>query len=148
MIFAIPYQNERIAGHFTKAERFLFTDKKNTISKENPALVSDGCSGKKSLFTLLKNQKTDAVIIRNIGQKMLAKLLNANIRVFRASSRISVETLQLSELTELTEISQGRPCKNKKQGCCSQKSTAVKHVSTLKAPNKINGTFTVFGVTQ
>ena len=148
MIFAIPYQNERIAGHFTKAERFLFTDKKHTISKDNPALVSGGCSGKKSLFTLLKNQKTDAVLIRNIGQKMLAKLLNANIRVFRASSHVSLETLQLSELTELTEVSQGRPCKSKKQRCCSQETTVIRNVSTLTAPNKINSTFTVLGVTQ
>lgn len=34
MIFAIPYQNERIAGHFTKAERFLFTDKKTPYPKK------------------------------------------------------------------------------------------------------------------
>lgn len=145
MMFAIPYQNERISGHFTKAERFLFTDKKHSISKDNPALVSGGCSGKKSLFTLLKNQKTDAVLIRNIGQKMLAKLLNANIRVFRTSSHVSIETLQLSELTE---VSQGRPCKSKKQRCCSQKTAVNRNVSTLTAPNKINNTFTVLGLAQ
>ena len=151
MMFAIPYQNERISGHFTRAERFLFTDKKHSISKDNPALVSGGCSGKKSLFTLLKNQKTDAVLIRNIGQKMLAKLLNANIRVFRTSSHVSIETLQLSELTELTElteVSQGRPCKSKKQRCCSQKTAVNRNVSTLTAPNKINNTFTVLGLAQ
>lgn len=144
MIFAIPYQNERIAGHFSKAETFVFTDKIHSTIRSNPALNSGSCGGKKSLLTLLKEQHTSAVLVRNIGQKMLRKLLNADIRVFRTSGRLSLDTLQLSELTELTEPSQGRPCKNNKQSCC--KKTATIKPTALKPLHKFNGQFTVLGV--
>ncbi|GLR74604.1 NifB/NifX family molybdenum-iron cluster-binding protein [Aliivibrio sifiae] len=146
MIFAIPYQNERIAGHFSKAEAFIFTDKINSIARSNPALNNNSCNGKKSILTLLQEQQTDVVLIRNIGQKILAKLLNANIRVFRTSGRMSLDTLQLSELTELTDPSQGRPCKNNKQNCC--KKTATIKPTVLKPLQKFNGQFTVLGVKQ
>lgn len=146
MIFAIPYQNERIAGHFSKADTFVFTDKQQSTTKENPALNSSNCGGKKDLLALLKSQKTNTVLVRNIGQKMLAKLLNADIRVFRTSNRISLDTLQLSELTELTNASQGRPCKNSKQHCC-KKYTSIKPTA-LKPLQKISEKFTVLGVKQ
>ncbi|PQJ89333.1 NifB/NifX family molybdenum-iron cluster-binding protein [Aliivibrio sifiae] len=146
MIFAIPYQNERIAGHFSKAESFVFTNKSDSIIRNNPALNNDSCGGKKSLLALLKEQQTDAVLIRNIGQKILAKLLNANIRVFRTSGRLSLETLKLSELTELIDPSQGRPCKNSKKNCCKKEVNTPPRI--LKPQQNINGQFTVFGVKQ
>lgn len=146
MIFAIPYQNERIAGHFTKAEQFLFTDQNTSELKENPALRGEGCGGKKSLLALLKSQHTDVVLIRNIGEKMLANLLKANIRVFRTNGRISLETVNLSNLTELTKPSQGRPCKNTKQGCCSKNKTASIQPTILNSPTALVRKFTIFGV--
>lgn len=146
MIFAIPYQNERIAGHFTKAEQFLFTDQNTSELKENPALKGRGCGGKKSLLALLKSQYTDVVLIRNIGEKMLANLLKANIRVFRTNGRISLEAINLSSLTELTKPSQGRACKNTKQGCCSKIKTASIQPMILNSTPSSIGKFTIFGV--
>ena len=145
MIFAIPYQNERIAGHFTKAEEFLFTDQNTSERRANPALKGEGCRGKKSLLALLKSQHTDIVLIRNIGEKMLTKLLNANIRVFRTSGKESFESIKLSSLTELTDPSQGRPCKNKKQSGCNKKKTSSMPVTKLNTPPLIRK-FTIFGV--
>ncbi|MUK25753.1 NifB/NifX family molybdenum-iron cluster-binding protein [Aliivibrio fischeri] len=143
MKFAIPYQNGRIAGHFSKAESFLFTDKEHSEITPNPALNSTGCGGKKSLLSLLKSQQIDALVVRNIGQKMLGNLLKSNIRVFHAKGNASLNNAAFTDLPELTDATQGRPCKNTKQGCCSKKQNVM--TSKLTAPSRLKQTFTVLG---
>lgn len=143
MKFAIPYQNGRIAGHFSKAESFLFTDQTHSETMPNPALNSAGCGGKKSLLSLLKNQHINALIVRNIGQKMLANLLESNIRVFHAQGNISLNNATFTDLPEFTRASQGRPCKNTKQGCCNKKHSMT--ASKLSAPSQLKHKLTVLG---
>lgn len=111
-MFAIPYNDARVAGHFSKAEQFLFVDGDTHELVDNPAVQGEGCSGKKSLLALFKQQNVDKVIVRNIGQKMLAKLFSAGIRVFQAPPRVPLDRVLTSELAEFTHVSQARPSKN------------------------------------
>jgi len=111
-MFAIPYNDERLAGHFSKAEQFLFVEGDKLQVIDNPAIEGQGCSGKKSLMALFEQQNVDRVIVRNIGQKMLAKLFSAGIRVFQAPPRTPIEQVLTRELPEFTHVSQARPSKN------------------------------------
>lgn len=113
MITAVPVTNDRIAGHFTKADSFIFINQQGRIVCHhiNPARES-GCAGKKSLLSLLTKQNAKRVITRNIGERMLGKLLALELQVFKSSAS-EIDTLELSletaqSITPLTSPEQGR----------------------------------------
>ncbi|WP_052074603.1 NifB/NifX family molybdenum-iron cluster-binding protein [Shewanella mangrovi] len=117
MITAIPMSGDKIAGHFSKAETFLFINEQGTaLAQEvNPGL-SDGCAGKAQILALLQQQQVTRVIVRNIGERLLSRLLDAQFKVFQiGSSRWdSAEFLADAPryLLPLTDASQGRPSVN------------------------------------
>ncbi|MGR5144986.1 NifB/NifX family molybdenum-iron cluster-binding protein [Photobacterium alginatilyticum] len=121
MITAIPMNNDHIASHFSKAEHFLFiNDQGVEVSRhENPVLAAH-CAGKKALLKLLLQHHAERVVVRNIGQKMLGKLLSHQLSVVQTDSgRRSAQELVSSEtagLFSLTEADQGRPSPNN-NGC-------------------------------
>ncbi|MBK5073522.1 hypothetical protein I2492_10480 [Budviciaceae bacterium CWB-B4] len=127
MITAVPISHDRIAGHFTKADSFIFINGEGRVVCHhiNPARES-GCAGKKALLNLLGKQKTERVITRNIGERMLGKLLDRNLAVFQIDhSQLDTQILGASEnlpLTALTDSSQGRRSVNyetkKESGGC------------------------------
>ena len=84
MITAIAMKEDRIASHFTKADRFIFMDQNGEIKaqKNNPAVNNVNCSGKNEILALLKGENIDQVIVRNIGQQILAKLLEKGFAVY------------------------------------------------------------------
>ncbi|MDN3683087.1 NifB/NifX family molybdenum-iron cluster-binding protein [Vibrio tapetis subsp. quintayensis] len=128
-MYAIPYQNDRIAGHFSKAAQILFIEDGHFQLIDNPAVASVTCSGKKSLVALLKQQKVTKLVVRNIGQRMLAKLFEADIRVFHAPARMPVEQVLTCELNELTDISQARESINAKSGGCGKHVGGCSHTN-------------------
>lgn len=131
MITAIPMNNDHIASHFSKAEHFLFiNDQGVEVSRhENPVLAAH-CAGKKALLKLLLQHHAERVVVRNIGQKMLGKLLSHRLSVVQTDSgRRSAQELVSSEtagLFSLTEADQGRPspkhndCRHAERRCHSQ----------------------------
>ena len=129
MITAIPLQNDAVASHFTKADTLLLLDADgNELARHaNPARQSN-CAGKQSLLTLLQQQGVTRVIVRNIGEQMLDKLLSCQMAVFQSRcGRLQPQELIRAEtgtLIALTEASQGRQSLNhaaKGDRCCQQK---------------------------
>lgn len=127
MITAVPITNSRIASHFTKADSFVFINHQGRVVCHhiNPARES-GCAGKKNLLTLLSRQNTQRIVTRNIGERMLGKLLDLDISVFKINTS-RLETLTSASdisptMTPLTESTQGRKSVNyaakKESGGC------------------------------
>lgn len=117
MITAVPITNDRIASHFTKADSFVFINDQGRVVCHhiNPAR-EPGCAGKKNLLTLLSRQNAQRIVTRNIGERMLGKLLDLDINVFKIdTSRLEALTLASEaapSLTPLTDPAQGRKSAN------------------------------------
>ncbi len=128
MYTAMPLQGTSLASHFTKASSFAIFDQQGVMVKQfiNPASES-GCDKKSQLLELLKSHQVSLVVVKNIGERMLGKLLDSKMSVKQANLRgtdMAAIWGQLSGFPELTEMSQGRESVNyhKKQeqgGCCS-----------------------------
>lgn len=128
MITAIPMKDEHIASHFSKADSVLMINEQAEVvaSFINPALTS-GCDGKRKLVELIQAHGANRVIVRNIGQQLLSKLLNQQLEVFHAKNgRTEIAYFaneHLAECEPYLEASQGRPSTNHiakqgKGGCC------------------------------
>lgn len=132
MIYAIPHSRNCVANHFMKAKKFAFLNEDNLLIEDivSPSAGGDSsCSDKKETITLIENMKTDAVIVHNIGERALGKLLKSGIRVFRVEQQTPVTAATSSSMTELTESSQGRPSNNhlKKGGCSGHSGSCSGH---------------------
>lgn len=122
----IPISNDRIASHFTKAESFIFIDPqgKKISTHANPAINNQDCSAKKMIVELFKTENVKRVIVRNIGQRSLGRLLGNDMLVFKSDvNNIDNATLlndTHSSITALTTVEQGRISENfeKKGGEC------------------------------
>lgn len=128
MIYAIPHNRNCIANHFMKANQFAFINHESVLlhNMENPAADRQStCQSKKTLLSLIGEMKADAVIVRNIGERALGKLLAANIRVYQVASQAPLSQVINSPMKELTDATQGRPSNNHKmKGGCSHEGTS------------------------
>jgi predicted Fe-Mo cluster-binding NifX family protein len=129
MITAIPMKDQHIANHFSRADEMLFIDEQGQVKGRfaNPALT-EGCEGKQQLVSMILANGADRVIVRNIGQQLLSKLLSQQLSVFHAKNgRTAIEYFASSHLADcepFTEASQGRPsinniAKKANGGCCN-----------------------------
>lgn len=134
----IPLSNDRIAGHFTKAESFLVLGPQGQkiSTHTNPAFNNHDCATKKKILDLFKAEKIERVIVRNIGQRILGKLLNNQMQVFKSDvNYLDQEVLLNNEhsfLKALTKVEQGRPsllheAKDKDCGCHDDKEHSKAH---------------------
>ncbi|WOT04716.1 NifB/NifX family molybdenum-iron cluster-binding protein [Shewanella youngdeokensis] len=153
MIIAMPMSRGRLASHFTKAQRIGFFNEYHQLvtSFDNPA-VAGGCRAKKAMLDLLKQQKTDIVIVQHIGQRMLGKLLSAGMSVSQGDSKFDTEqllnnsrdlSLRLLDASagreSLNHLKKGGCCGGKSGGCgCSGQATAVKPL--LASPQRVSNT--------
>jgi predicted Fe-Mo cluster-binding NifX family protein len=130
MIYAIPSKQGKICQHFTKAEQFSFIDENNTLLasvNNSAALPGASCQDKNAIVQQLQSMKADAVIVKNIGERLLGKLLNAGIKVFQVNQVRPREVLSQGPMQELNDPSQGRPSMQQgkksdchgKQRCCN-----------------------------
>ncbi|MFM2481737.1 NifB/NifX family molybdenum-iron cluster-binding protein [Celerinatantimonas sp. YJH-8] len=116
MKIAIPMQQDLVSNHFTRADKFVILDPSGRALAEfeNPAL-SQGCSGKQLILTQCLALEIDTLLIRNIGQNMLSRLLRHGLTIWQLHRNQSLETIrsQLEDITQiatqLTDVSQGRP---------------------------------------
>lgn len=152
MYIAMPVQDRALASHFTKASSFALFDKKGDLIKQfdNPALQS-GCEGKSNLVELLNLYQVSEVVVKNIGERMLGKLLAAKITVKKANQRgLDIVSLfnHIDGFPLLTDADQGRESvnyreKQKSGGCCNhehgdQHQHAHKHQHQHKHEHKHN----------
>ncbi|MDO6762399.1 NifB/NifX family molybdenum-iron cluster-binding protein [Agarivorans sp. 1_MG-2023] len=134
MIYAVANDQALVANHFSKAEQFSFFTHNNSLiaNWENPAANAEAsCIDKSAIITQLQTMKTEVVIVRNIGERALAKLLKAGIKVFQVGHKTEVKAATTSDLLELHHPSQGRAstqynknhhCEDRQQAnrCCGQ----------------------------
>lgn len=101
-----------LAGHFTRAEQLQILNPEGNViaTLPNPA-AAEGCHGKQALLDALAHHQVGQVVVRNIGERMLSRLLAINIRVLQCrSARLPLPALLApANLQPLTEASQGRP---------------------------------------
>lgn len=101
-----------LAGHFTRAEQLQILNPEGNViaTLTNPA-VAEGCHGKQALLDALTHHHVGQVVVRNIGERMLGRLLAVNIRVLQCrTARLPLPALLApANLQPLTEASQGRP---------------------------------------
>lgn len=149
MITVIPIHKNHLAGHFTKAELFQFVDDKGIVvgSCVNP-LLGTACAEKHNLLSIFESYQVDRIIVWNIGERMLDKLISKSMRVYKAlNPRQTLDEFAYSateNLMELTVSSQGRPSRNydakqktksdcccesqsDSSSCCGRKSTSSCH---------------------
>ena len=76
-----------LAGHFTRAEQLQILNLEGNViaTLANPA-AAEGCHGKQALLDALAHHQVGQVVVRNIGERMLGRLLAANIRVLQCRS--------------------------------------------------------------
>ncbi|MCW8996190.1 MAG: hypothetical protein OQK77_10300 [Psychromonas sp.] len=118
MIYAIAMTDKKLSHKFSKSETFTFYNEQQEVIAvyKNPALAVSGCSGKKLLVDLLHKMACDIVIVRKIGEKTLARLLNAGFKVEQGNTRHSIQ--ELLENARLQNNSLSTPEQGvKSQGC-------------------------------
>ena len=113
MVIAMVVNEDQLANHFAKAKGIAFYNEQYELISvsENPAAEGSCCGGKKAALTLLKEMNTKQILVRNIGQRMLARLLDAGIRVYQSSTGGDAVSLLIHRdihCSELTAAEQGR----------------------------------------
>ncbi|TKB48622.1 hypothetical protein FCL40_10700 [Ferrimonas sediminicola] len=125
MAIAMPVTDRaQVAGHFAKAAAFaVYSDEGQLIRIDNSQ--EGGCGQKKRLVKVFKEMQVTRVVLRNIGERSLARLLSAGIEVERLTRGATIAQVLEGSVTtlSLTDAAQGRPCKPKPSKCCGHKST-------------------------
>ena len=120
MIYAIAMTEDKLSHQFSKSEYLNFYNEQEKLvaTCPNPALGLSTCSAKKLIIELFHKMACDVVIVRKVGEKTLAKLLNAGFQVEKGNTRHSISQL-LQDASAykhpLTQPSQGV------KGSCGQK---------------------------
>ncbi|MCS0350074.1 MULTISPECIES: NifB/NifX family molybdenum-iron cluster-binding protein [Vibrio] len=122
MIYAIPCDQNSPFNHFAKAPQLMIVDDTAATSQRIDVTKTEGsCGHKKQLLALLRENRVDAVIVRNIGQNMLAAILEKKIEVYYAPRGSQLTSLHPNHLLPVTDVSFGKPSANKsKKRCASQ----------------------------
>jgi len=140
MITAIPMKAGKISKHFKKAPQFLFLNQAGQFVGQltNPAhpVSAKGCSSTKELMTEFQRRQVNRVVVRNIGERMLKRLLSHDLEVWQTtSSQVELASLAADEndpLLRLERQEQGRASANymekrSNEGCCSCSLTGKHH---------------------
>ncbi len=115
MIYAIPNDGERVANHFVKAPYIaIYSDTEGLLKNlaNIASMPQAGCKAKSQLIQSLQEYQVDAVLVRNIGERALGKLLSSGKQVFKLSTRSSLDDVMGVPRTPLTVTTQGRPSTN------------------------------------
>ncbi|NDJ80896.1 dinitrogenase iron-molybdenum cofactor [Vibrio campbellii] len=130
MIYAIPNDGERVANHFVKAPYIaIYSDTEGLLKNlaNIASMPQAGCKAKSQLIQSLQEYQVDAVLVRNIGERALGKLLSSGKQVFKLSTRSSLDDVMGVPRSPLTVATQGRPSTKhvKKGGCGSKKALSL-----------------------
>lgn len=123
IIIAVPLSRGRLARHFTKAKQIAFYNGECELLEilDNPA-CGGNCAAKKAMLNLIKSKGSTMVLVDQIGERMLGKLLATGAIISQGDSTIELPDLlaqcQGAEFY-ITDATQGRPSLNhaKKGGC-------------------------------
>ncbi|MCL1074372.1 NifB/NifX family molybdenum-iron cluster-binding protein [Shewanella dokdonensis] len=87
-MIVIPMSRGHLSGHFTKAQQLAFFSAEGQLLQlvDNPALGGN-CAAKSAMLNLIQQQGAQIVLVNQIGERMLGKLLDAGISVCRPRQR-------------------------------------------------------------
>ena len=128
----------RVANHFAKAPEFAIYDDQGNLLDTITNDSSSGCQQRKKLLAQYNQYGVTRIVIRHIGERSLARLLDANIQVDSINRGATVSQVLAGEadITTLTQASEGRECKPKSSGkkCGGGKSAVAiaRHVVGLR----------------
>jgi predicted Fe-Mo cluster-binding NifX family protein len=110
---AIPWNAGQISPHFSRAATILLLAQSGQVVEHFPNPAAAGlCVGKQALIALLQSKQVTRVLVRNIGQNMLASLLQLPLEIFQVPRGYLLEPGALDEMplfTRLTHAQQGKP---------------------------------------
>lgn len=109
---AILLSRGRPSAHVSRAEQLQIVSPTGEVlaTMSNPA-NGEGCRGKQALLATLQAHAVTQVLVRNIGEHMLGRLLDAGISVWQYRS--AHLDLSAAHLQPLTDASQGSPSRRK-----------------------------------
>ena len=143
MIIAVPLSRGRLARHFTKAKLLAFYDGEFNLLEtlDNPACEGN-CAAKKAMLNLIKSKGANMVLVDQIGERMLGKLLATGAIISRGDSSFELlDVLKQSQRSEfyLTNAAQGRRSLNhEKKGGCGGGCGCGGHDSEKSAPKLVS----------
>ncbi|WP_324044259.1 NifB/NifX family molybdenum-iron cluster-binding protein [Aeromonas dhakensis] len=125
---AILLSRGRPSAHVSRAEQLQIVSPAGEVlaTMSNPA-NGEGCRGKQALLATLQAHVVTQVLVRNIGEHMLGRLLDAGISVWQYRS--AHLDLSAAHFQPLTDASQGSPSRRK----------ASKASKASKAGNLVKG---------
>ncbi|EAS43427.1 hypothetical protein C9J48_21365 [Photobacterium profundum] len=144
----------QVAGHFGKAAAFMVYDSQGQFIEriENTGSKELGCKHKKVIQRRLSELGVKEIVLGNVGQRSLGRLLNAGFSVIKVPQRSSIDAVMTGKVEKeaLTTAEQGRPCKRDKGdcgcGCAGKKKpvpikigTTMNRKSTIQGLTKIGG---------
>ncbi|WP_425969291.1 NifB/NifX family molybdenum-iron cluster-binding protein [Aeromonas dhakensis] len=109
---AILLSRGQPSAHVSRAEQLQIVSPAGEVlaTMSNPA-NGEGCRGKQALLATLQAHAVTQVLVRNIGEHMLGRLLDAGISVWQYRS--AHLDLSAAHLQPLTDASQGSPSRRK-----------------------------------
>jgi predicted Fe-Mo cluster-binding NifX family protein len=115
MRICIPIQDDRgldsvVCDHFGSAPAFMIVD---VESRDHRAIANDNRHhghGMCQPLAMLTGEQIDAVVVGGIGMGALARLLSANLGVFRAQHGTVAETVAAYRAGTLQPITPGQAC--------------------------------------
>ncbi len=125
MKYAVPVCEGKLYNHYSKAPQFLVIDdstEQNIYVDIEQQTNKSSCGKKSKIMSVLQNHQVNAVIVKNIGESMLASLFQQGIKVFTTVRGMDLDNLDLSALVPVEDMSYARPSVNKHSKghkCCN-----------------------------
>lgn len=122
-MIAVPLSRDNVSAHFMKATQFALFNQRGELQAylENPAMNGEGCQEKKRCIAQLLEAGVSTLLVKNIGQKSLAKLLAHSVKVYELRQRCDLTRLFDVEKIALTHPSMGRACRSTQHDCQSKR---------------------------
>ncbi|EKJ5337231.1 NifB/NifX family molybdenum-iron cluster-binding protein [Vibrio vulnificus] len=139
-MIAIPLHQDKISGHFMKAERFALINSVGEVVAylANPAFNQAECAKKARCVQQLLAAGVTQLMVKNIGQKSLAKLLSKGVRVYQLAGRCSLHEVSNAVKTPMTSATQGRECRSHSQcGSACRPQSKVNKVATREPSQRV-----------
>lgn len=110
MMTAVPYSAGQVSPHFSRAESIVLISDAGQVVDQflNPATAGE-CIGQQALTSALQQRQVTRVLVRNIGQSMLAKLLQLSFEVYQVPRGFEPERVRdLTGCIRLEHARQGK----------------------------------------
>ncbi|OAN12569.1 hypothetical protein A3K86_17510 [Photobacterium jeanii] len=135
---------DNVAGHFGKAPTFVIANAQGEIIERitNTGSRAVGCKHKKMLQKQFSDRGVSEVVLGSIGQRSLARMLNAGFTVRQVAARTPLADVLAgsADMLTLTAAEQGRPCKREKGECgCGSKKKAAPKVGMMNMNAALSG---------